>query len=69
MRSGKWKYIEPSDGPKMIPWGPKIETGNSPEPQLYDMSVDKGERVNVAASHPDVVAQMQEYIRHARQKR
>ena len=53
----------------MIPWGPKIETGNSPEPQLYDMSVDKGERVNVAASHPDVVAQMQEYIRHARQKR
>ncbi len=69
VRSGKWKYIEPSDGPKMIPWGPKIETGNSPEPQLYDMSVDKGERVNVAASHPDVVAQMQEYIRHARQKR
>ncbi|MCI9608445.1 MAG: arylsulfatase [Muribaculaceae bacterium] len=68
VRSGKWKYIEPSNGPKMIPWGPKIETGNSPEPQLYDMSVDRGERNNVADKHPDIVAQMQAYIRDARAK-
>lgn len=24
VRSGKWKYIDPSDGPAMIPWGLKI---------------------------------------------
>lgn len=66
VRSGKWKYIEPSDGPKMIPWGPKIETGNLPEHQLYDMSTDQGERKNVAAEHPDMVEKMQQYIREVR---
>ena len=34
IRSIDWKYIDPHDGPKMIPWGPKIETGNHPTPQL-----------------------------------
>lgn len=33
VRTKDWKYIEPNDGPKMIQWGPKIETGNSKEPQ------------------------------------
>ena len=37
VRTKDWKYIEPNDGPKMIQWGPKIETGNSKEPQLYKM--------------------------------
>lgn len=69
VRSGKWKYIEPSDGPKMITWGPKIETGNLPEHQLYDMSTDQGERKNVAAEHPDVVEKMQQYIREVRPER
>lgn len=69
VRSGKWKYIEPSDGPAMIQWGPKIETGNLPEPQLYDMTADQGERKNVAAEHPDVVAKMQDYIKEVRAKK
>ncbi|MDE5745097.1 MAG: arylsulfatase [Paramuribaculum sp.] len=69
VRSGKWKYIEPSDGPAMIQWGPKIETGNLAEPQLYDMTTDQGERKNVAAEHPDVVAQMQSYIKEVRAKK
>ncbi len=66
VRSGKWKYIEPSDGPAMIQWGPKIETGNLPQPQLYDMTADKGERVNVATKYPEIVAEMQKYIDEAR---
>lgn len=61
-RSGKWKYITPANGPKMIQWGPKIETGNDPEPQLFDLSADGGEQVNVAAQHPEVVARMKAYV-------
>lgn len=62
LRSGDWKYIEPSDGPSMIQWGPKIETGNAPEPQLYNIKADIGERTNVAPAHPDIVARMQEIL-------
>ena len=31
----EWKYIQPKGGPAMVPWGPKIETGYSAEPQLF----------------------------------
>ena len=37
VRTKDWKFIEGSDGPKMIPWGPKIETGYLGIPQLYDI--------------------------------
>ena len=33
--TGEWKYIEPKGGATMIPWGPKIETGYSTNPQLF----------------------------------
>ncbi|MBO7230240.1 MAG: sulfatase-like hydrolase/transferase [Bacteroidaceae bacterium] len=33
--TGDWKYIEPKGGAAMIPWGPKIETGYSTNPQLF----------------------------------
>lgn len=55
VREGKWKYIEPNSGPKMIPWGPEIETGNLAEPQLYDLEYDPEERKNVAKKHPKLV--------------
>ena len=56
IRNREWKYIEPSSGPAMVEWGPKIETGYSSEPQLYHVATDPAERVNVAAGHPDIVA-------------
>ena len=62
IRSGNWKFIETHPGPAMITWGPKIETGNADAPQLYDMTTDPGETVNVAASHPDVVAKFTELV-------
>ncbi len=61
-RSGKWKYIHPMQGPAMIQWGPKVETGNSAEPQLYDMSTSLGETNNQAASHPRQVEAFQRLI-------
>ena len=66
VRTDKWKYIEPSNGPKMITWGPKVETGNLPTPQLYRMDNDKSEEVNLADQEPQVVYQLQNILRRVR---
>lgn len=68
VRTKDWKYIEPNDGPAKVTWGPKIETGNSTTPQLYNMREDKAERTNVALRHPDVVYDMQNILRRVRNK-
>lgn len=52
---GEWKYIEPLDGPKMVPWGPKIETGFSTKPQLYHLKDDPDEQTNLADQFPEKV--------------
>jgi len=66
VRTKEWKYIEPSDGPKMITWGPKIETGNFPTPQLYNVLQDVYEKSNVADQHPDIVYRLQNVLRRLR---
>ena len=39
----------------MVPWGPKIETGYSTEPQLYKkVAGDYNEKENVAKENPEV---------------
>lgn len=65
VRTKDWKYIETSNGPKMVPWGPKIETGYSAEPQLYDMR-QVGEQNNLALQHPDIVYQLQGILKGVR---
>ncbi len=65
IRTKDWKYIEPNDGPKMITWGPKIETGNHPTPQLYEMK-KVTEQENVAAQYPEKVFEMQTLLRKIR---
>ena len=52
--TNEWKYIEPGKG---IAFNRNvgIETGNSPEPQLYNMRNDLGEKENVAEKYPEVV--------------
>lgn len=62
VRTPQWKFISPSDGPKMITWGPKIETGNLAAPQLFDLSKTQWESGNVAAQHPGVVAEMKNIL-------
>jgi hypothetical protein len=59
LRNERWKYIAPSSHGPMITWGPKIETGYLPTPQLYDMKRDPRERVNVADRHPDIIRYFQ----------
>ena len=65
VRTKDWKYIETSNGPKMVPWGPKIETGYSKTPQLYDMT-QVGEQENLAEKRPEVVYQLQEILKGVR---
>ena len=65
VRTKDWKYIETSDGPKMVPWGPKIETGYSKTPQLYDMT-QVGEQENLSEKRPEVVYQLQGILKGVR---
>jgi arylsulfatase A-like enzyme len=54
---GNWKYIEPSRGARFNA-NTNTELGNDPQPQLYDLKEDIGEKRNVAADHPEVVKEM-----------
>jgi arylsulfatase A-like enzyme len=62
---GDWKYIEPSKGPRRnVPTN--TELGNDPQPQLYDLRHDLGEKNNVATEHPERVKEMAERLRQIR---
>lgn len=65
IRTKDWKYIEPNDGPRMITWGPRIETGNDSIPQLYEMK-KVNEQENVAAQYPEKLFEMQTLLRKAK---
>lgn len=67
VRTPEWKYIEPGDG---IAYQvlTNIETGNCPEPQLYEVS-KVYEKENVATQHPEVVFEMQNILRKERLKK
>ncbi len=58
VRRGRWKYIEPSDRPR-VNRQTNTELGNDPEPQLFDLVEDPGETRNVAMRHPDIVKELQ----------
>jgi arylsulfatase A-like enzyme len=59
---GEWKYIEPLDGPKLVPWGPIIETGFQTEPQLYHLKNDPNEQRNLALKYPKKVKDLREKL-------
>ncbi|UCE08565.1 MAG: sulfatase-like hydrolase/transferase, partial [bacterium] len=52
-----WKYIESSDRPK-IDKDTEIELGNDPEPQLYNLKVNLGEKSNLAREYPEKVIEL-----------
>jgi len=62
---GDFKYIEPSKGPR-INSNVNIELGNDPEPQLYNLKDDLGEKHNVATEHPEVVKEMAALLKKIR---
>ncbi|NLH98143.1 MAG: arylsulfatase [Chthonomonadales bacterium] len=58
---GDLKVIEPSRGPAYAPLT-DTELGNSPEPQLYDLKADLGERNNLADQKPDEVGRLRDRL-------
>ena len=54
---GEWKYIEPGKGDAYNPFT-NIELGNSPEPQLYNLDIDIGEKNNIAEQNPNIVKEL-----------
>ena len=54
---GDWKYIEPSKGAKRNA-GTNTELGNDPQPQLYNLKDDLGEKKDLAAERPEMVKEM-----------
>jgi len=63
---GHWKYIEPNKGPK-INRSVNIELGNDPNPQLYNLKDDLGERNNLAAEHPQRVKELASLLQKIRE--
>jgi arylsulfatase A-like enzyme len=62
VRSGKWKLVLPQDQ-KFEGWsGKKKDTPI----QLYDLSLDPGEKNNLATKHPDVLAQLSGFAEDVR---
>lgn len=68
VRTKDWKYIESSNGPAIIAWGPQIETGYTKTAQLFDMK-KVYEEENLAQKHPEIVYQLQEILKDVRQNR
>ena len=65
-----WKYVDPKGGPAMVPWGPKIETGYSTDPQLYKtVDGELDENNNVAAENPTMVNGLKEELERIRNTR
>ena len=61
LREGTWKYIAPTKAPKYNP-NTNTELGNDPEPQLYDLASDIGEKKNVAKQEPSRVVRMEQTL-------
>lgn len=61
LRTPEWKYIEPSQGPAIVPWGTDIETGYLSTPQLFRVD-DVEERSNMAEEYHEIVTELQSIV-------
>lgn len=62
LRHQNWVYLPPKDGPRMYATK-NIESGLSPDPQLYDLAADMGQRDNRAPEFPEKVAEMDRLLK------
>jgi len=68
LREGKWVYVAPYQGSNMRTYhGPgHVTPGPTDVDQLYDLEADPGERANVAAANPEVLARLKARLAEAR---
>ncbi|MET0298450.1 MAG: sulfatase-like hydrolase/transferase, partial [Flavitalea sp.] len=63
--SGDWKYIAPSDG-EAFEKLTATELGNDPQPQLYNLKDDPGEKNNLAAKNAAKLNELKTLLERAR---
>ncbi|HUT95668.1 MAG TPA: sulfatase-like hydrolase/transferase [Thermoguttaceae bacterium] len=67
VRHGKWKLVLPRpDRAKWCSWSARMVTAVD-QPELYDLDSDPGEQHDVAAEHPETVAELMKRIEQARE--
>lgn len=67
LRTAVWKYIEPKGGAAIIPWGPKIETGYSTSPQLFQLIDGKfDETINMASENQTITDKLRDELEKIR---
>ena len=64
---GEWKNIDPSNRAAYQKLT-NIELGNSKEEQLYNLKQDIGEKKNLAAEHPEIVAKLKAILEKEKAK-
>jgi arylsulfatase A-like enzyme len=62
---GNFKYIEPGKGSK-INKNTNTELGVDPQPQLYNLKNDIGEKHNIASDHPHIVKELAALLKKIR---
>lgn len=58
LREGDWKLIEPGKGARRLA-NTNIESGQSPQPTLYNLAEDPAEMRDLAGQHPERLAALQ----------
>ena len=67
--AGDWKYLPPNNNPSNTnPLLTNIETGNLPQPQLYNLKEDVGEKNNLAEKYPGKVKALEAMLELVRKK-
>ncbi len=66
LRDGVWKFIPPAKG-QPLNWNTKTETGNAPQPQLFNLADDLGETNNLATAQPERASKMAAQIQAIRE--
>ena len=68
IENGTWKFIAPGKGPA-INLPTNTELGNLSQDQLYDLSTDIGEKVNVAAKHTEIVDKLRSKLEQIKERK
>ncbi|WP_414000248.1 sulfatase family protein [Flavobacterium sp. W1B] len=63
-----WKYIEPNNRPA-IDLLTNIELGNNPQPQLYDLNKDIGEKENLASQQPKIANELASLLQKIKEQK